>query len=62
MLFLKQLGIDPSQLGGGAQGGGGKQGGGGGGGGGRPPSGNKAPRLKQKGAQGGEPRTTVTES
>jgi hypothetical protein len=63
MLFLKQLGIDPAALGGaagGIGGGGGKQGGGGGGG--RPPSGNKAPRLKQKGAQGGEPRTTVTES
>jgi len=62
MLFLKQLGIDPSQLGGAGGGGGGAGGGGAKQGGGRPPSGGKAPRLKQKGAQGGEPRTTVTES
>src|SRR5208337_710685 len=60
MLFLKQLGIDPSQLGGAGGGGGGAGGGGAKQGGGRPPSGGKAPRLKQKGAQGGEPRTTVT--
>ena len=63
MMFLKQLGIDPAQLHGGGGGAGGGAGGGGGkGAGGRPPSGSKAPRLKQKGAQGGEPRTTVTES
>jgi hypothetical protein len=68
MLFLKQLGIDPSQLpgaqapsGAGGKGGGGK-GGGGKGGGGRRPSGQKGPRIKQKGLQGGEPRTVVTES
>ncbi len=59
--LMKKLGIEPPQ--GGAGGGKGKGGGGGGkGGGGRPPSGGKAPQIKQKGAQGGEPRTTVTES
>ena len=62
--LMKKLGIEPQQ---GAQGkgkGGGKGGGGGGkgGGGGRQPSGEKPPRIKQKGAQGGNPRTTVTES
>ena len=64
MQLMKKLGIEPQQ---GAQGkgkGGGKGGGGGGkgGGGGRQPSGEKPPRIKQKGAQGGNPRTTVTES
>jgi len=59
MAFLKQLGIDPSKLQG-AEGGGG--GGGGKGGAGRPPSGGKAPRIKQKGAARGAPRTVVTES
>lgn len=69
MEFLKKLGIDPAmmqQLMGGAPGGGGggggKGGGGGGGRGGRQPSGQKAPRLREKGGAGGEPRTTVTES
>lgn len=59
--LMKKLGIEPPQ--GGKPGGGG--GGGGGGGkhaGGRPPSGQKAAKIKQKGTQGGEPRTTVTES
>jgi hypothetical protein len=63
MQFLKQLGIDPSQLQGGDQGGGGGgKGGGGGGKGGRKPSGQKPAQIKQKGGQGGDPRTTVTES
>lgn len=60
-MFLKKLGIDPAQLGGGD--GGGK---GGGDGkphaGGRPSSGQKAPRVKQKGSKGGEPRSVVSES
>lgn len=59
MQKLKEIGIDPSVLQA-------MQGGGGGGGGqhagGRPPSGQKGPRIKQKGGAGGEPRTTVTES
>lgn len=67
---LKKLGIDPQALmGGGDQGGGGggagKGKGGGGGaphGGGRPSSGQKGPKLQQKGAQGGEPRSVVSES
>jgi hypothetical protein len=53
--FMKQLGLQPP----------GKEGGGGKGSakaGGRPPSGQKGPKIKQKGAKGGEPRTTVTES
>jgi hypothetical protein len=64
MQLMKQLGVEPPQgkPGGGGKGGGGKGGGGGGGAGGRQPSGGKAPKLKQKGAQGGTPRTTVTES
>jgi hypothetical protein len=62
--LMKQLGIEPQQGAPGKGKGGGKGGGGdkGGGGGGREPSGGKAPKLKQKGAQGGTPRTTVTES
>ena len=65
--LMKKLGLEPPEGGaggGGGKGGGGKGGGGkgGGGGGGRPPSGGKPPRIRQKGAQGGEPRTTVTES
>jgi hypothetical protein len=55
-MFLKKLGIDPAQLGGG-DGGGGKPHPGG-----RPSSGQKSPKLKQKGAKGGDPRSTVTES
>jgi hypothetical protein len=70
MKVLKSLGIDPSQLGGGDEDSkGGKKGGGGGGGqggaphaGGRTASGQNGPRLKQKGAQGGAPRTLVSES
>jgi hypothetical protein len=59
--LMQQLGLQPP--GGEGGGGGGKgKGGGKGGGGGRPSSGAKAPRIKQKGAQGGEPRTVVTES
>lgn len=56
MQKMKELGIDPSTLGGG------------GGGdqkphaGGRPPSGQKGPRVAQKGAKGGTPRTVVKES
>jgi hypothetical protein len=53
--WMKQLGIEPQPEGGG---GGGKKSGGGG----RPPSGQKSPKIKQKGSQGGAPRTTVTES
>jgi hypothetical protein len=61
--LMKQLGIQQPEGGGGGGGGkGGGKGGGGGGGGGRQPSGQKAPRIKQKGGQGGAPRTTVTES
>ena len=62
--LMKQLGVEPQQGAPGKGKGGGKGGGGdkGGGGGGREPSGGKAPKLKQKGAQGGTPRTTVTES
>jgi hypothetical protein len=55
-MFLKKLGIDPQQLAGG-DGGGGKPHPGG-----RPSSGQKNPKLKQKGAKGGDPRSTVTES
>lgn len=64
MAKLKELGIDPSVLMGQDDGGkgGGKGGKSGGNAGGRPPSGQKAPRIKQKGGGGGEPRTTVTES
>jgi hypothetical protein len=52
--LMQQLGVQPPQGAGGGKGGGGK--------GGRPPSGAKAPQLKQKGAQGGTPRSVVTES
>lgn len=56
MQTMKKLGIDPQAL----------QGGGGGDGkphaGGRPSSGQKSPKLKQKGAKGGDPRSTVSES
>ena len=63
--LMKQLGIEPPQGGEGGKGGKGGGGGGGGGkggGGGRPPSGSKSPKLRQKGAQGGNPRTVVSES
>jgi hypothetical protein len=68
MMKLKEMGIDPSVLEGGQDKG--KGGGGGGGGkapgglhaGGRPSSGQKPPRLAQKGAAGGTPRTVVKES
>lgn len=61
--FLKSMGIDPSQLGGGDEGGGGgAKKGGGGSKGGRPPSGQKGPRVAQKGGAGGAPRTVVKES
>ncbi len=65
MKLMKSLGIDPSALGGGdegSKGGKGGKGGGGGGGGGRPPSGQKGPRIAQKGGAGGEPRSVVKES
>jgi hypothetical protein len=56
MKELKEMGIDPSVLMGGGeeQGKGGPRG--------RKPSGEAGPRIKQKGAQGGNPRTVVTES
>jgi hypothetical protein len=60
--FMKQLGIQPPEEGGGGKGGGKGGGGGKGAGGGRPSSGGKPPKIKQKGAQGGEPRTVVSES
>lgn len=62
MMKLKELGIDPSVLEGGGQQQGGKGGGGGQHAGGRPPSGQKGGKIKQKGAQGGTPRTVVSES
>lgn len=61
--LMKQLGIEAPPGGEGGKGGKGGGGGGGkGGGGGRPPSGSKGPKLRQKGAQGGNPRTVVSES
>ena len=60
--FMQKLGIQPpGEEGGGA---GAPSGGKGGGGGptGRKPTAQKAPRIKQKGAAGGTPRTVVTES
>lgn len=63
--FMKEMGIQPPDDGGGGKGGkgGGKGGGGGqGAGGGRPSSGQQGPKIKQKGSQGGEPRTVVSES
>ena len=67
LVKLKEMGIDPSILeGGGDQGGkagpGGKGGGGGQHAGGRPSSGQKSPRLAQKGGAGGTPRQVVKES
>ncbi len=58
MQLMKELGIEPPPQGGA----GGSKGGGKGGAGGRPPTGGKPPRLKQKGAQGGNPRTVISES
>jgi len=55
-MTMKKMGIDPAQMGGGDAGGGKPHAGG------RPSSGQKAPKIKAKGAKGGEPRTTVTES
>jgi len=55
-MTMKKVGIDPAQMGGGDAGGGKPHAGG------RPSSGQKAPKIKAKGAKGGEPRTTVTES
>ena len=52
--LMKQLGMQPQEGAGGAPPG--KHAGG------RPSSGGKAPKIKQKGAAGGAPRTTVTES
>jgi hypothetical protein len=57
MQTLKKLGIDPQQVMGGGGGQDGKPHAGG-----RPSSGQKAPKLRQKGAKGGDPRSTVTES
>ena len=57
LMKLKEMGIDPSVLEGGGEGQQGKPHGGG-----RPSSGQKAPKLAQKGAQGGNPRTVVKES
>jgi hypothetical protein len=65
MKALKAAGIDPSILmGGGQEGGHGGSGGKSGGqhGGGRPPSGQRQPRISQKGAAGGVPRQVVKES
>ena len=55
--FMKQLGIQPPE-----EGGGGKGGGKGGGSTGRRSTAQQGPRIKQKGAAGGEPRTVVSES
>ena len=62
MQALKNAGIDPSVLmGGGEQGGsGGKSGGQHAGG--RPPTGQRGPKISQKGAAGGTPRQVVKES
>jgi hypothetical protein len=58
---MKKLGIQPPEEGGGGKGGG-KGGGGGLHAGGRPPSNSKQPKIAQKGAAGGAPRTTVKTS
>jgi hypothetical protein len=62
MRELKEMGIDPSILDSGQQQGGGGKGPGGQHAGGRPSTGQKGPRIAQKGAQGGTPRTVVKES
>ena len=55
--FMKQMGIQPPE-----DQGGGKGGKGGGGQTGRKPSGQTGPKIRQKGSEGGEPRTVVSES
>jgi hypothetical protein len=55
-MTMKKMGIDPAQMGGGDAGGGKPHAGG------RPSSGQSAPKIRQKGAKGGDPRSTVTES
>jgi hypothetical protein len=63
LMKLKEMGIDPSVLeGGDQQGGKGGKGPGGQHAGGRPSSGQKNPKLAQKGGAGGAPRTIVKES
>lgn len=57
--MMKQLGLQPPGEEGGGQG---KGKGGGGGPTGRKPSGQSGPKIKQKGGDGGEPRTTISES
>lgn len=57
MQTLKKLGIDPQQLMGGGDANSGKPHPGG-----RPSSNQKPPKVRQKGAQGGDPRSTVTTS
>jgi hypothetical protein len=61
---MQELGLQPPGEEGGAGGKGGGKGGGGGGlhAGGRPPSGQKSPRISQKGGAGGAARTVVKES
>lgn len=56
MQTLKKLGIDPSQLGGGEANSGKPHAGG------RPSTDSKPPKVKSKGAKGGDPRSTVTTS
>ena len=55
MKVLKELGIDPEALQGGGEKGGTHAGG-------RPSSNAKGPKIKQKGAEGGEPRTLISTS
>lgn len=57
MQKMKELGIDPQQMQGGAGGGDQKPHAGG-----RPPSGKAPPKISQKGGKGGTPRTVVKES
>lgn len=57
MQTMKKLGIDPAQLQGGGDDKGGKPHAGG-----RPASNSAPPKVKQKGAKGGDPRSTVTTS
>jgi hypothetical protein len=56
MKILKGLGIDPQQLQGGEANSGKQHAGG------RPSTGQKNPKLKQKGSKGGDPRSVVSES
>ena len=55
MQTMKKLGIDPQEMQGGSEDGKPHAGG-------RPSSGQKPPKVKQKGAKGGDPRSTVTTS